>query len=119
MSDEKPDLVRRFNGILQSEAQPDDPPITEQQGPPAQKQLSDLIERKLALMKDRQWRISLGNSSVELRREIDRVLQIVVVAKDVGSSLASLDPIHAGIPWAGVCMLLPVRRYHIQALFPC
>jgi len=53
--------------------------------------------------------VSLGKKSIELREQIDRVLQIVIVAKDLGSSLASMDPIHAGIPWAGVCVLLPVR----------
>lgn len=84
-------------------------PKTGPQGPPAQVCLSDLIERKLAAMKDRQWRVSLGKKSIELREQIDRVLQIVIMAKDLGSSLASMDPIHAGIPWAGVCVLLPVR----------
>lgn len=110
LSDEKPDLVRRFSSILQSEA--DGVTLSSesgQQGPPTEAQLSDLIERKLAAMKNRQWRISLGKISIELRKQIDRVLQIVIEAKDLGSSLASMDPIHAGIPWAGVCVLLPVR----------
>ena len=110
LSDEKPDLVRRFNGVLESETHP----VTSsanvgQHGLPTQAQLSELIERKLARMKDRQWRLPLGKTSIEVRKQIDRILQIVLVAKDLGSSLASMDPIHAGIPWAGVCVLLPVR----------
>ena len=70
--------------------------------------MSKLIESKLAAMQDRQWKVSLGKKSIEIRAQVDRILQIVIVAKDLGSSLASMDPIHAGIPWAGICVILPV-----------
>lgn len=70
--------------------------------------MSKLIESKLAAMQDRQWKVSLGKKSVEIRAQVDRILKIIIVAKDLGSSLASMDPIHAGIPWAGVCVILPV-----------
>ena len=45
---------------------------------------------------------------MEVREQVDRIVKLVLVAKDFASAAASLDPIHAGLPWAGVCMLLPV-----------
>lgn len=50
----------------------------------------------------------MGSHSIEVREQVDRIIKIVTVAKDFVSSVASLDPIHAGLPWAGVCMLLPL-----------
>ncbi|KAH0537439.1 hypothetical protein FGG08_005747 [Glutinoglossum americanum] len=58
-------------------------------------------------MNKEQWRFSVGGTSVEVREQVDRIVKIVLVAKDSISSVASLGPIHAGLPWAGVCTLLP------------
>jgi hypothetical protein len=33
----------------------------------------------------------------------------VMTIRDFGSSVAALDPVHAGPAWAGVCVLLSVR----------
>lgn len=75
-----------------------------------QKQMSELITKKLATMDQRQWRIKLSDDkSIVVREQIDQIVKIVLLVKDFGSSLASMDPLHAGLPWAGVCMLLPVR----------
>ena len=109
LADAQPDLIRRFNSILVSEAQGSDEHADHDTPmPPTQEEMSKLIESKLAAMQSRQWKISLGKKSIEVRAQVDRILKIIVVAKDLGSSLASMDPIHAGIPWAGVCVILPV-----------
>ncbi|KAL8821183.1 MAG: hypothetical protein Q9223_000745 [Gallowayella weberi] len=50
----------------------------------------------------------MGEHSTEIRQQIDRIIKIVTVAKDFVSSVASMDPIHAGLPWAGICVLLPL-----------
>jgi hypothetical protein len=73
-----------------------------------EKQMSALVAKKLAVMNEKQWRFNVGGKSVEVRDQVDRIVKIVLVAKDFISSAASIDPIHAGLPWAGVCMLLPV-----------
>ena len=78
--------------------------------------MSKLIESQLAAMQDRQWKVALGKKSIEIRAQVDRILQIVIVAKDLGSSLASMDPLHAGIPWAGVCVILPVGSSSCRTL---
>ncbi len=73
-----------------------------------EKQMSALVDEKLAAMNERQWRVRVCGRSVKVREQVDRIVKVVLVAKDFVSSAASMDPIHAGLPWAGVCMLLPV-----------
>lgn len=70
--------------------------------------MSALVEKKLAIMNDKQWRIKVCGRSVVMREQVDKIVKIVLVAKDFISTAASLDPVHAGLPWAGVCILLPV-----------
>lgn len=70
--------------------------------------MSKFIGARLAAMNDRKWRVRLGEHSIEVREQVDRIINIVLVAKDFVSSVASMDPVHAGLPWAGVCLLLPI-----------
>ena len=75
-----------------------------------EKQMSVLVAKKLEIMNQEQWRFHVGNKTVEVRQQVNRIVKVVLVAKDFISSVASMDPIHAGLPWAGVCMLLPVSE---------
>lgn len=75
-----------------------------------QKQMADLVEKKLAAMRDREWKITVGGKPLEVRKQVDRVLKTVMAATDFISSVASMDPVHAGLLWAGVYMLLPVSQ---------
>lgn len=70
--------------------------------------MSKFIEARLAAMNDRKWRVRLGEHSIDVREQIDRIINIILVTKDFVSSVASMDPVHAGLPWAGVCLLLPI-----------
>lgn len=81
-----------------------------------EKRMSALVDKKLAAMNKEQWRFKVGDKSVEVREQVDRIVKVVLVAKDFISSVAIIDPIHVGLPWAGVCMLLPVRN--LQLLYP-
>jgi hypothetical protein len=72
-----------------------------------EKHMSALVANKLAIMDEKQWRFNVGGKSVDVRDQVDRIVKIVLVAKDFISA-ASVDPIHAWLPWAGVCVLLPV-----------
>lgn len=78
-----------------------------------EKRMSALVDKKLAAMNKEQWRFKIGDKAVEVREQVDRIIKVVLVAKDFISSVASIDPIHAGLPWAGVCMLLPVRNLQL------
>lgn len=105
--DEK-DLVEKYELILARELNAETTSTHAHNPQQRQKQMADLVERKLAAMRDREWRITIKGKPLEVRKQVDRVLKTVVAAKDFVSSIASMDPVHAGLPWAGVCMLLPV-----------
>jgi hypothetical protein len=109
LRNEKGELVDAFEKILLS--QPEIEPIKSlDDGDTSnrEKQMSALVDKKLEVMNNRQWRVKLCGRSLEVREQVDRIVKVVLVAKDFISSAASLDPLHAGLPWAGVCMLLPV-----------
>lgn len=42
-----------------------------------------------------------------MREILDGVVKALEKFKDVGSAAARLDPVHAGLPMAAVCVLLP------------
>ncbi len=53
-----------------------------------QTQISQAVERRLRL----------GKHSIESRAQVARVIKIVFAAKDFVSPVASLDPVHVGLP---------------------
>ena len=39
---------------------------------------------------------------------MESIVKIINNFKDAGTSAANADPVHAGLPWAGICLLLSV-----------
>lgn len=101
-------MVGKFEQILLSEL--DVGHAKELDGDPLrrEKQMSELVAKKLATMTATQWRISVRGKSIEVREQFDRIINVVLVAKEFITAVARIDPIHAGLPWAGVLVLLPV-----------
>ena len=101
-SEKDPDLVRKYERMLSKD--------TESPGnEDLQTKMSIILSRKLNQMASRQWSIKWKGKSLHVRDQVDRIVKSVQIAKDFGSAAAGLDPIHAGLPWAGVCILLQVR----------
>ncbi len=46
--------------------------------------------------------------NIPMRGLLENVVKTLEKFKDIGSAAASLDPIHAGLPWASICVLLPL-----------
>lgn len=46
---------------------------------------------------------------VYLSEKVDKILQFVDKLKAVGDIVANVDPIHIGLPWAGIRAILEVR----------
>jgi len=72
-----------------------------------QKHLSALVAEQLQIMDNERWNFHVGNETVEVKAQFDRVVKFVLFAKDFVSSAVSSDP-HAALAWTGVCVLLPV-----------
>ncbi|KAK4691497.1 hypothetical protein P7C71_g5516, partial [Lecanoromycetidae sp. Uapishka_2] len=67
------------------------------------------LSNKIAAITDRQWRIKWGaRVNIPMRGLLEGVVKALEKFKDVGSAAASLDPVHAGLPLAAVCVLLPL-----------
>lgn len=71
-------------------------------------QLQKVIDDKLKEVKSRQWTVQLAGTNIKVREQLDRVIGVVTTVRDLGNSIAALDPLHAGLPWAGVCVMLSV-----------
>ncbi len=94
---EKEDLVNDFEKILLSE--PESGPSAGFDSTDAAKRekvMRSFVSKKLAAMDDKKWRLEVAGSSIEVRAQVDRLLKTILVAKDFISSVASMDPIHAG-----------------------
>ncbi|KAH6689768.1 hypothetical protein F5X68DRAFT_260368 [Plectosphaerella plurivora] len=71
--------------------------------------LSDVLaaanKKKDECMKKR-WKVTVKGRTIILRDVLEKITVWVSKFKDIGSSIASLDPIAAGLPWAAVCFIL-------------
>ena len=54
------------------------------------------------------WTFTIGSYIVAPRYELDKVIGVLDRIKAIGDAAASLDPVHAGLPWAGIRLLLEV-----------
>ena len=59
-------------------------------------------------LESKRWKISTGSREVVLRDQFDRLVKAVTLFKDVGNAAGSIDPLHAGLPLAGFCVLMQV-----------
>jgi hypothetical protein len=64
---------------------------------------------KQLLCEDKRWMFTFRGHTVRLRDEADNVMLWLDRFKQVGDIAANADPIHAGLPWAGIRLLLQVR----------
>ena len=73
-----------------------------------QGQIQAVLASKRKQIIQKQWRLQWGNKSIKIRTQIDHIVKIIGAFKDAGSVAANVDPLHAGLPWAGICFLLTV-----------
>lgn len=73
-----------------------------------QEQVQSVLALKRKQILQRQWRLQWGNKSIKVRAQIDSIVKTISAFKEVGSVAANVDPLHAGLPWAGICFLLAV-----------
>ena len=66
------------------------------------------VQDKQQLCEGKRWTFIFGGNTIRLRDEADRVMQWLDRFKQVGDIAVNADPIHAGLPWAGIRLLLEV-----------
>ena len=69
--------------------------------------LSETEKRKSQLLQKR-WKINFAGKEITLHDKLSKICKSVQGFKDMGSQVAGLDPLHAGLPWAGLCLLMQI-----------
>ena len=103
LKSEKKELIETYEGILAKNAAiPEDLSLKEK--------MTAVIDTELCIVTNRQWKIRIPwrQEPVVVRSLVDKIVKVVLKLKDVGSAAAAIDPIHVGLPFAGICVLLPV-----------
>lgn len=73
-----------------------------------EQQLGDVLIRKIRIMEDKQWVLHWRRKGIKIGPQFDKIVKVFKLFKPIGDTAAGLGPIHAGIPWACVSVLLPV-----------
>ncbi|KAI9645005.1 hypothetical protein NHQ30_007042 [Ciborinia camelliae] len=79
-----------------------------------EQQLGDLLLRKRRIMEDKQWLFYWRKKAIKIGPQFDKIVKLFKLVKPIGDTVAGLDPIHAGIPWACVSVLLPLILNHSE-----
>lgn len=67
-------------------------------------------EKKQNEYKDKAWVWTVGKHKIQLRDVASNVVKFLDKFKEVGDVVTSIDPLHAGLPWAAFKVLLEVRQ---------
>ena len=66
---------------------------------------------KQRLCESKRWVFTFRGHTLRLGDEADKVVRWLDRFKQLGDIAANADPIHAGLPWAGIRFLLEVQYY--------
>jgi hypothetical protein len=105
LKEQEKDLVKDYEKILNSSADfPSDLP--------ADHRMWYVAQMQFRIWNNKQWKIRLpftDKKTIAVRDLAPKIAKVFQSVTTLGSVAASVDPIHAGIPFAGICVLLQVR----------
>ena len=80
-----------------------------------------VLEQTLVAAKEKQrhciektWTFTVKGRTIDVKYKADRVVGWLNRFKAVGNIVANVDPVHVGLPWAGIRLLLEVKAYPLQ-----
>lgn len=109
-------LVEDFEHILQLESSTYQ--TTDIAPKPIPTLMQEAVSRRVDMWNERRWRFRLGNKQIHLRKKVDEVIKNVLKTKDILLAVGQIDPVHIGLPLAGVCLLLSVSDQKGRSAFP-
>jgi len=87
--------------------------------------IGSALEKALTAAKDKQkvckgqsWTITIGNRSFKLRDKADKTILWLDKFKGAMDVASNADPIHVGIPWAGIRLLLEAYKATTSVNYP-
>jgi hypothetical protein len=57
----------------------------------------------------KRWTIATGSWKIRVRQQFDRTIKALLVFKELCQPVYNVDPVHIGLPLAGLCVLMQVR----------
>jgi len=75
------------------------------------------VQEKKRKCEEGRWKFTFNGHELVLRDLADRVCAWLDRFKQIGDIVANVDPLHAGLPWAGIRLLLQVRPFSIFSSF--
>lgn len=79
------------------------------------KQIQKLAEEKLQNIPEARLSFSIGDKAIVVREVVRKTISVITAFKDVIGSAISAEPC-AGLAWAGIMSILPVR-YHPSGFY--
>ena len=74
--------------------------------------LGDALKQSREALEARRWKLTVGSKEIVIREQYERLAKGLLLFKDALNVAAGLDPLHAGIPVAGFCVLIEVCSDH-------
>ncbi|KAL2827111.1 hypothetical protein BJY01DRAFT_255797 [Aspergillus pseudoustus] len=96
---EAPELVEDYLKLLANSG-------GKSEGTDGPAQVANVVDKQKKIMEDKHWKLAFWHREIVIREKVDHIVQAYNIFKGLGPAIASLDAVHAGIPWAGVCVLL-------------
>lgn len=59
-----------------------------------------------AALEAKRWKITTSKGEVVIRHQLDRLVKVVTAYKGIITTVGTVDPVHAGLPLAGFCVLM-------------
>lgn len=106
LQEANPDIIEEYELILAKTA-------NVERSSSLNKTMKAVVDKRIEIVTNRQWkiRIPLRRDEIRVTELVDNIVNVVLKFRSVGSTIATIDPIHAGIPFAAVCFVLPVSFY--------
>jgi len=73
-------------------------------------------ENKKQLCISKQWTLKMGSRTISTREKAEKVVELLDKFKRIGDIAAGADPLHFGLPWAGVSLILQVAASEKQQM---
>lgn len=80
-----------------------------------------VLEQALVAAKEKQryciekrWTFTIKGRTIAVKEKADRVVGWLNRFTPVGDVVANVDPVHVGLPWAGIRLLLEVKAFTFQ-----
>ncbi|KAF4624900.1 hypothetical protein G7Y89_g13267 [Cudoniella acicularis] len=100
------DLDSAFREILSTESASPAGILTSKNYADKEKELSALVQGQVKRMESGEWKIRLGRKTIKIRKQVEGIIKVLSAVKDFGTQAAALDPVHAGLPVAGLYLIL-------------